>query len=340
MNPIVSVVLTAFNADAHVGDAIESILKQTWTDFEFIIVDDGSDDGTRGIIEEFAARDDRIVFICNEKNQGQPQSRNAAIEQATGEFIAIMDADDVAYPHRLKTQVEYLKNHSEIGVVASLVRMIDGNGKRLGMIGGYAASAPEIVWRELTQLSSSMVHPSVMFRRSLVRQYNLHYNPEYPHSQDKELWGRFLLHSKGTVISKVLLKYRTHANSISQAKAASQQEYALRAVVQMNCSLFGDGALTSAELEQMVLDDGSFGSKGWQLKMERLDQLKAISRFNDSDVGLLRGMAWIDAGVRGTGYLAMDWWRYGFSALGVVGMFKAFSLKMARFCRKAWAYFS
>ena len=334
MEPTVSVVMTVFNAEAHLPEAIESVLSQTMAEFEFIIVNDGSIDGTNGIIEKYAAQDDRIIPVVNAENKGQSFSRNLAIKKAKGEYVEIMDADDVSVASRLKTQVHYLKKHPDVGVVGSLVGMIDEEGVQLGTIEGYVATAAEVFWRELTQLPSSMYHSTVMFRRALIQRHNLYYNTEFLHSQDKELWGRMVLYGNGVVLPCVLLKYRVHPDSISQSQSESQREYALRAMIQMNRNVFGKESLFATELEEMATKGCPVGSNGWNVKNELLDKLTEMSRFDAPEIRMLRGMEWINAGIFSVGWRRLDWWRYGFAFVGIPAMFRILFRKGGRFCNK------
>jgi glycosyltransferase involved in cell wall biosynthesis len=118
MNPKVSVVMPAYNAERFVREALDSVLNQSFSDFELIIVDDCSKDGTWQILTEYAAADPRVVLVHNEQNLGEAGARNSGLQVARGEYIAAMDADDVLLPDRLMLQVNYLDAHPEVGVLA------------------------------------------------------------------------------------------------------------------------------------------------------------------------------------------------------------------------------
>ena len=121
----ISIIMATYNAQDYIRPAIESILNQTLKNFEFFIIDDGSSDSTKEIIADFAAKDSRVIPIYNEDNLGQPRSRNKAIELAKGEFIAIMDADDISLPLRLERQVKYLQAHPNVVLVGTLASEIE-----------------------------------------------------------------------------------------------------------------------------------------------------------------------------------------------------------------------
>ncbi len=283
--PVVSVIVTALNAEAHLSEAVESILAQTMTAFELFIVDDGSTDQTRRIIEEYAVRDPRIIPIINAKNLGQPLSRNSAMQRAHGEFVAIMDADDVALPKRLSVQVNYLRKNQEIGIVSGLVSTIDENGNSLREIRGMLGKGAEIFWRELTGRSSSMVHPTVMFRRSLVEKFNLYYDPKVPYAQDKELWSRMLLHTDAVVLPRVLVKYRVHPDSISKSKNQLQRQYARQAQRQMIHTLLPK---ENVELDVDVDLFNDFSECAMAMKDQLLMALDRHGRFSQRAVRRLR----------------------------------------------------
>ena len=119
--PKVSVLMPAYNSEAFVAEAIESILNQTYTDFEFIIINDGSTDKTAEIIDEYAKNDSRIKFINNHKNQGLIAVLNQGLDLCTGEYVARMDSDDISMPQRFEKQVQYMDEHQEVGILGTWI---------------------------------------------------------------------------------------------------------------------------------------------------------------------------------------------------------------------------
>lgn len=199
----ISVVMPVYNQkESYLREAIESILNQTYTDFEFIIVNDGSTNNAEEIILSY--KDDRIVYIKQE-NQGVAKALNKGLDNAQGEYIARMDSDDISLPHRLAKQVEYLEKHPEVSI-----------------LGSWYESFPEnkiIKIREnirfLDVLSGGcLCHPSVMMRKKDLAKYNLIYNPDFS-SEDYELWSRAVKYLNIKNIPEVLIKYRNHENNIS-----------------------------------------------------------------------------------------------------------------------------
>ena len=221
--PKVSIVMSIYNEPLRwLQLAVESMQKQTFRDYEFIIVCDNPDfsEGIAYVSEE-AAIDSRIKLIINEKNIGPTKSFNKAIAVAAGEYIARMDADDIAMPERLEKQVAYLDSHPQISVCATDVHIIDREGK-ITRRNRYSRKRDQA----LNVISNSMAHPSVMFRRSLVKERFPLYNEDFTYSQDYELW-MFLI-SKGHgfhTLKDPLLHYRKSSSQISSSKKKAQTEF-------------------------------------------------------------------------------------------------------------------
>lgn len=192
--PRVSVVLPVFNAAATIRRAVESVRAQSWADWELVVVDDGSTDGTREILRGVAREEKRLVVI-ERAHAGVVAAANAAMESARGEFVARMDADDVAWPERLAAQVAFLEEigNREVGVVGSLVEF---GGDRAANA-GYALHVDwvnSLVTPEEIALSrfveQPLANPSVMFRRELVEKFGGYRAGDFP--EDYELWLRWL----------------------------------------------------------------------------------------------------------------------------------------------------
>jgi glycosyltransferase involved in cell wall biosynthesis len=182
----VSVVMAVYNEAEYISTAIESILRQTFEDFEFLIIDDGSSDKTPEIIKHYAERDGRIRHLVNETNKGLPTSLNRGIEAANGEYIARMDADDRSLPERFERQVEFLETNSDVHVVGCNVRVIGVNGEYFGdREFPQDGRDPDTLQQEGPQVA----HPSVMMRRTSVRAVD-GYRTAFKYAQDLDLWIR------------------------------------------------------------------------------------------------------------------------------------------------------
>jgi glycosyltransferase involved in cell wall biosynthesis len=211
-NPKVTVLMPVYNGDRYLREAIDSILSQTFTDFELLLINDGSTDGSVAIIESY--NDSRIRLMHNERNLGLVATLNKGIDISKGEYIARMDSDDVSLPERLVKQVRLLDEDSSCSVVAVKVIRIDSKGEELGRWKGErAASTAAEICRRLPMVCC-IAHPSVMVRTAVLKKYR--YNPMQRHAEDYDLWLR--LCSDGHKIEKIdepLLKYRVHVSQVT-----------------------------------------------------------------------------------------------------------------------------
>lgn len=205
--PLVSVVMPVYNREKYVGAAIESILSQTYTNFEFIIVDDGSTDHSVEVIQSY--RDPRIRLIQLPNNQGISAARNAGNELARGEFIAVMDSDDIALPQRLEKELAYLHKHPEIGLCGASFRYFDDISQRL--------SKPRPVIRAITQHEKCHVsllfclpfaHPTILVRREVYKQ--LQYSLQWETTEDRIFLACAAQFTRLGGLKEVLLLVRDH----------------------------------------------------------------------------------------------------------------------------------
>jgi len=215
--PSVSVVMPVYNGGQYLTESIQSILNQTFIDFEFIIIDDGSTDQSTNTISSF--HDKRIIFQKNQKNIGNYRSRNIGMKLARGKYICVMDADDVAFPDRLAKQHAYMEQNKDIGICGSFIQIIPS--------GHCPRFITDIEYLKVAFLSNNYCsHPSLILRKELLNKHQLYYNEEYYYAADFDLCARafqfFNIHN----ISDKLLQYRRHSGQISTAKYAEQQKYA------------------------------------------------------------------------------------------------------------------
>ena len=227
--PRVSVVMSVFNGEPYVGQAIGSILAQTFHDFEFIIVDDGSTDSSPMILETFAKKDVRIRLLRNYSNSGIIASLNKAFRAAKGEYIARQDADDISLPERLACQVKFLNEKQHIGVAGTWMVNIDQSGQRR-IIWKTPLNHCLIKWSLL--FSTSIAHATVMMRRSLLEKEDP-YRAEMTHAEDYDLWSRL---SERTQMANVPFCYylrRLHDERVS-VRHHRCQEQTVGAVMRRN----------------------------------------------------------------------------------------------------------
>lgn len=213
-NPLVSVLMAVYNDAKWLDDSIPSILSQSLVDFEFIIINDGSTDTTCTVLEEWAARDPRIVVRHLPTNGGLARALNLGLSLVRASLVARHDADDIAMPDRLIRQVAYLETHPEVVVVGTNAIAIDGDGNNLGSIN--TPQSPEMI-RKVLRWTTPFVHPSVMYRRDVILRLG-GYDESLLRSQDYDLWFRLLAQYKGANLSEVLLKYRVYPDGYKKRK--------------------------------------------------------------------------------------------------------------------------
>lgn len=222
--PVVSVVMSVYRGGIYLRESIDSILNQTFNNFEFIIVNDGADKVTGEILEEFKNKDGRIRVIFNKKNLGLAESLNKAISTSKGRYIARMDDDDISRPKRLEEQVEYLDVNTNIFLVGTGMEKIDEEGKSLGKY--LPPSSNENIYQALEKYNP-IIHPSIMFRRENM----ILYRNKFKAVQDYDLYLRIKdLGLKMANINKVLLKYRIsqkHSDISRMLKHSSYKYLAL-----------------------------------------------------------------------------------------------------------------
>lgn len=209
--PLVSVVMSVYNTERYLAQAIKSILSQTIENFEFIIVNNGSTDKTSQIIYKFQKNDKRIKLIKNKKKLQIGTSLNNAIDQAKSDIIARMDPDDIAFPNRLQVQYTFLQHHSNVAIVGNDIILIDEYGKVIGKR-TYPISSKGL--KKILFRYSAFAHPTVMFRKQLFKKVG-GYNPNKHPCEDIDLWFRLGKDYTFASIPIFLLKYRVLINSSS-----------------------------------------------------------------------------------------------------------------------------
>ena len=180
--------MPVYNGEKYIVEAIESILTQTFTDFELIIVDDGSQDASAQIIRSYAEADNRIHFLQHEENLGQAQAQNTGIAAAEGAFLAAMDSDDISLPQRLEKQVAFLKSNPEIGLVGAHQRFVD---KDLNPLTSYKLSCSHAIIVLNLFIGASLHGPTIMIRRGFLTKAG-GFRPEVRRCQDMDLFLRLL----------------------------------------------------------------------------------------------------------------------------------------------------
>lgn len=202
--------MSCFNSALYLNEAVDSMLNQSFTDFEFLIVNDGSTDETFNILNEY---NDNRIHIINQENQGLARSLNNAIKLANGEYLVRMDADDISFPNRLENQFKFMESNPNIGVYGTAVSYISENGKLLGRSFPYLNN--KVIKQKILGFKGNVVaHPTVIIRKKTFNKYGP-YNEFMSFNQDYHLWSKFL--RNGVLFentNEIELKYRISKNSI------------------------------------------------------------------------------------------------------------------------------
>jgi glycosyltransferase involved in cell wall biosynthesis len=254
--PIVTVLMPVYNGEKYLKEAIGSILGQSYKNFELLIIDDGSTDKSPRIISEYQGKDKRIRVITHKKNNGLVVSLNEGIENSKGEYIARMDADDISLPDRISKQVSFMENNTDCVVCGTWATAIDEEGEYL-----FDMKSPiGLVLRCNYWKPSPLIHPSVLFRKSTIK--NKQYSSDFPRAEDYELWLRIgKSREKILNIPKYLLKYRFNNIGVSKSNQKEQKEsswnafnhtfntdIALTQYLSLTCANFGISSITRLKL--------------------------------------------------------------------------------------------
>ncbi|HMF28708.1 MAG TPA: glycosyltransferase [Candidatus Cybelea sp.] len=266
-------VLPIYDGAPFLAQAIESILAQTFRDFELITIDDGSRDASGEILDRFARSDSRVTALY-QANAGMIAALNRGLALARGEFIARMDQDDVAHPERFARQVSFLDAHSDVAVVGSAVTLIDETGKRIRDV-DYPA-IPETVAKFL-EIGAPLAHPAVMMRRDAVGAVG-GYREAFRYAEDYDLWLRMAERYRMSNLADRLLLYRQHQSKQSSTYAVEQRFATRMALAAAHCRRAGkpdpsDGlsALTLRDIDRFDLSPGERGT----LPLELVETLLA-----------------------------------------------------------------
>jgi len=239
-SPMVSVVMPVYNGERHLPEAMESIRNQTFHDYEFIIIDDGSTDGSDLILSQWGKADDRLR-IYHQENKGVIASLNRGCQLAQGKYIARMDADDVSAPERFARQVHFMAGHPEIGILGTWITYIEEDGSPRG--NWRMASEPGLIgWFLL--FGTCLAHPSIMMRREVIERVGL-YRREALHVEDYDLWVRAIAITQLANLPEILLQRRIRKVSISSQYFSTQEQNVVRIMHSTITQLLG--AETSLE---------------------------------------------------------------------------------------------
>ena len=259
--PKISVIMPAYNAEKYLREAIDSILAQTFADFELIVINDCSRDGTEQIILSY--QDPRIVYLKNEKNLGVAGTLNQGLKVAQGQYIARMDADDRSVPTRFEKQVAYLDANPKTVLCGSKVTVFSDDGAQ--RVGHYPTEDAQI--RAALLFACPIAHPSVMIRRDALQAWNLRYEEAFEKVEDYRLWSRLAECGQLHNLPEPLLYYRKHPGQVCATSPQVQYEGKLR----LSATLLPQVGMAE-EWEQKIIVDAFDG---------RIKKKAEFSRFVD-----------------------------------------------------------
>ncbi len=258
-SPKVTVLMSVYNGEKYLKDAIDSILSQSYSDFEFLIINDGSTDSSEKIILSYS--DKRVRLVNNEKNIGLVNSLNKGLEISSGEYVARMDCDDICLNNRLSVQVKFMDQHPSVGASGSYYNLML-NGKKA--IADFPLKSDEI--KCFMIFNSPIAHPSVIIRKSVISKNNLKYRSEYIHAEDYDLWSQLSEVSDLANVSDVLLNYRVHENQItSNEKLVSQKNESLTGIRSRHLKMINIVPSTEEMKIHHLISDGRKASSTQEL---------------------------------------------------------------------------
>ena len=225
--PVISVVMPTYNAARYVAEAVASVLAQEFTDFELLLIDDGSTDDTALVVSQFAS-DPRVRLLHNERNMGLIATLHRAYAECRAPLIARMDSDDICASDRFGRQVNFLRAHPEIGIVGGAIRFF---GNVAPNVFTFPTTHADI--HPAMLFYCPLAHPALMFRRELLDQGLIRYDDAFRHAEDYHLWSRLLLQVKAANLQEVILDYRLHARQVSSDSSDKQYAASLRVRRQM-----------------------------------------------------------------------------------------------------------
>ena len=274
--PKVTVFIPVFNREPYVGDAIESVLHQDFTDFEILLIDDGSTDRSVEIMRAYT--DPRVRIVCNDDNLGIPRTRNRGLELARGEYIALLDSDDRAATTRLQKQVDFLDNHPDHVQVGSWCRMIDERGRRMKKVKRQPVLPQDVDAQLLFRCALS--NRSIMARTAILQRFG--YRVDYPRCQDYYLHVQLAKQYKMANLPECLVYGRVHHQQITRQTAElgddRKREIAREQLLEMGAA-FTDADLTPhLNLSRMrklrITPDRKYleWAEDWLLQLERANQ--------------------------------------------------------------------
>ena len=318
--PRITVLMPVYNGEDFLRATMESVLNQTYTDFEFLIINDGSTDASAEIAASFS--DPRIRIECNERNLGLIATLNRGLGLARGEFIARMDADDLSYPTRFERQLAFLDAHPEIGACGTWFEKVTPQGTTVMRM----PESPALI-RLFLLFDNPFLHSSMMLRRTVLESHALRFDPAYPHSEDYDLWVRCSSITDMANMPEVLVRYNDHPANISHRFSEEQDTAAnqirTRQLTRLGISPNSDEIALHNEVIEFDLSGGLDrleSARNWLDKVLTLGSRKYHASATDIHAHLSR--YWYGACGRLAGHGWQTWRLFRSSPLGRAAAFE------------------
>ena len=264
INPKISVLLPVYNCELYIKATIDSVLEQTFSNFELIIIDDCSSDYTVSIIKEFS--DKRIYLIEKEKNSGYTDSLNFGISIAKGDYIARMDGDDICLPERFAKQVHFLDKNPSIILCGTAIKFIGSSSGNL-----FYPQTHEEIKISLFSFSPTFAHPTIMGKKAIFEKHN--YNKNFEPAEDYELWTRFVQEGEVANLNEILLEYRVHPNQVSVTKKSIQDKNSYKSRLKMLQSLQLDSKYSEEDIIKFLV------TKSWPYTITECKDINEFYNF-------------------------------------------------------------
>lgn len=271
MKPVVTVIMPCYNAEKYIADAVNSILCQTYEQFELIIIDDGSTDRSLMYIYDLKEKDKRIKVIKNETNRGISYSRNRGLKESEGEYIALMDADDIAYPNRLADQVSALEKNREIDAISGYYDILTGKSKRENISVLYEYGAKEVAIRLMFRCI--IADSSTMCRKSVLIKNNITFPENYRAVGGYKFWCEFALYGSIIVLPQKYYQYRINDEGLTQLTKRQNSEERYEWHNKIHDFYWNAQGMELANQEKKVLYDAT---NGRHIEAVRLFQLRKV----------------------------------------------------------------
>jgi len=281
--PLVSVLLPVYNGSKYLMEAIQSVLSQTYKNFELIVVDDGSTDSTPKLLSKIEKMDDRVQVVTCVENSGIVSALNRGLSLCQGTFVMRMDADDICVPQRLEWQVQYLMTHPSISILGGYVEIFSSSTSTSSKFKIVRHPTNPALLHFSMYLYCSIVHPSVLARTSILRTFG-GYRSSYKHVEDYEMWFRMLECSSNNIrmanLPRVVLRLRKHEHNISRLRAKEQRENALKVSTNALCTRLD--RRDKEDMKSCVRLLRQCTRDGIETESEAIDVMKLLMSLRDS----------------------------------------------------------